>query len=130
MAYIPHEWPNYCKGCKYYDPNYGCNQPLGEERTLCLVMQANIPQKGRKISDCTTCIYEYQCDWAEAEAGECSHYRLESGCKKVGEVLDKKSLYIKSICDLADVAGLDIEGIISVKDKKDQTSSAVIITKR
>ena len=82
------------------------------------------------MMDCTLCLYEYQCDWAEAENGQCSHYRPEPGCKKVGEVLDKKSLYIKSICDLADVAGLDIEGIISVKDKKDQTSSAVIITKR
>ena len=82
MAYIPREYPNYCKECKYYDPNYGCNHPLGEERTLCLVMQANVPQKGRKISDCTTCLYEYQCDWAEAEAGECSHYRPDLEAKE------------------------------------------------
>ena len=25
--------------------------------------------------ECISCLYEHQCDWAEAEAGECSHYR-------------------------------------------------------
>ena len=25
--------------------------------------------------DCTSCMYEYMCDWTEAEASECSHYR-------------------------------------------------------
>lgn len=39
------------------------------------------------MTDCTTCIYEYQCDWAEAEAGDCSHYRpdLEAKEKENGE---------------------------------------------
>ncbi len=25
--------------------------------------------------DCTTCTYEYTCDWSMAEAGSCEHYR-------------------------------------------------------
>lgn len=25
--------------------------------------------------DCTECIYEYSCDWEEAESGKCKHYR-------------------------------------------------------
>ena len=80
--------------------------------------------------ECISCLYEYQCDWAEAEAGECSHYRPDPDHKRLDRPLDRKDLYLKVMQDLADAAGLDVEGIISVKDKKDQTSSAVIITKR
>lgn len=80
--------------------------------------------------DCTSCMYEYMCDWTEAESGPCSHYRPEPGYKKVREPLDRKSLYIKIIYDLADVADLEVEGIISIKDKKDQTSIAVVMVKR
>ena len=32
--------------------------------------------------DCTSCMYEYMCDWTEAEASECSHYRPDSEHKE------------------------------------------------
>lgn len=80
--------------------------------------------------ECISCLYELQCDWTEAESEPCSHYRPEPGYKKVREPLDRKSLYIKIIYDLADVADLEVEGIISIKDKKDQTSIAVVMVKR
>lgn len=80
--------------------------------------------------ECISCLYELQCDWTEAEAGKCSHYRPEPGCKKVREPLDRKSLYIKIIHDLADVADLEVEGMISIKDKKDQASIAVVMARR
>lgn len=80
--------------------------------------------------ECISCLYELQCDWTEAEAEPCGHYRPEPGYKKARESLDRKSLYIKIIHDLADVADLEVEGIISIKDKKDQTSIAVVMAKR
>ena len=66
----------------------------------------------------------------EAEAGKCSHYRPEPGCKKVREPMDRKSLYIKIIRDLADIAGLDVEGIVSIKDRKEQASDLIIMAKK
>lgn len=75
--------------------------------------------------ECISCLYECQCDWAEA--GKCSHYRPEPDCKKAEEAPDRKSLYIKIIHDLANIAGLDVEGIVRIKDKEDQTSDLIIL---
>lgn len=44
--------------------------------------------------------------------------------------MDRKSLYIKIIRDLADIAGLDVEGIVSIKDRKEQTSDLIIMAKK
>ena len=80
--------------------------------------------------DCISCLYEYQCDWTEAEVGKCSHYRPEPENKRTEKRQDKKSLYIKIIRDLADIAGLDVEGIVSIKDRKEQTSDLIIMAKK
>lgn len=77
--------------------------------------------------ECISCLYEYQCDWAEA--GHCSHYRPDPDHKE-RDRLDRKYLYLKIMQDLADAADLAVAGIISVTDKKDQTSIAVVMAKR
>ena len=54
------------------------------------------------MTECTTCLYEYQCDWAKAETGPCGHYRPDPDHKEPGRPLDRKSQYLKIICGLAE----------------------------
>ena len=82
------------------------------------------------MADCTMCSYEYQCDWGEIVDGRCSHYRPVPDCQETEKRLDRKSLYIEIIRNLADIADLDVEGIVSITDRKEQTSDLIIMIKK
>ena len=66
------------------------------------------------MTECTTCLYEYQCDWAEAVPGPCGHYRPDPDHKEPDKPLDRKSQYLKIICGLAETVGLEAYLTLSV----------------
>ena len=79
------------------------------------------------MTECTTCLYEYQCDWAEAVPGPCGHYRPDPDHKEPDKPLGRKSQYLKIICGLAETVGLDVSGVIQVKDVKDHTAQVFLL---
>ena len=61
--------------CGYETCSSGCAW-YAEQGCLNAYAEAKLTFKGGiETMDCTSCMYEYMCDWTEAEASECSHYR-------------------------------------------------------
>ena len=77
--------------------------------------------------ECASCLYELQCDWEEAVPGPCGHYRPDPDYKEPDKPLDRKSLYLEILRKLADTEGLDVSGMIQVKDEKDHTVQVFLL---